>query len=113
MLAMIVTLIFVKKDADYTRRSPVNILTIALNFFISFTFLPFILICAYLLNALGDAGDFLNLVFYLLPALTVFCITASIGLRRRLCYKSALYVQFVTPAIFAVILFVGNLLGAL
>ena len=59
-----------------------------------------------LLEAMGDVGDIMNLVIYLLPALTILGITASIALRRKLYGKSALIVQFISPAVFVVILFI-------
>jgi hypothetical protein len=102
-LAMIATLIFVKKDKDYTRKT-LNIITIVLNFIIGFTAFPFFTIFAALLNALGDIGNVMNLMTYLLPALTILCITASIGLRRKLYGKSALAVQFISPAVFVIII---------
>lgn len=109
-LAMLATLIFVKKDADYVRK-PINVITIVFNYVIAFTAFPFFTIIAALLGAVGDMGNVLNLVFYLLPALTILCITASIGLRRKLHAKSALMVQFMAPAIFAVIMVVSACLG--
>lgn len=109
-LAMIATLIFVKKDTAYVRK-PIDIVTIIFNFMISFVVLPFFTVIALLLSALGDVGDIMNLIFYLLPALTVLSVTVSIALRRKLYTKSALIVQFTSLAIFAVIMFIGNCLG--
>ena len=106
-LAMIATLIFVKKDADYVRK-PINVVTIVFNFVIAFTAFPFYTIIAGMLSALGDMGNVMNLVIYLLPALTILCITASIGLRRKLYGKSALVVQFVSPAVFAVMMLISE-----
>ena len=105
-LAMIATLIFVKKDSDYVRKL-INIITIVFNFIIGFVVFPFFTILAGLLNALGDIGNVMNLTTYLLPALTILCITASIGLRRKLYGKSALVVQFISPAVFVIIIIVS------
>ena len=69
------------------------------------------LLCGSLLSALGDIGNIMNLLQYLLPALTLLSITASIGLRRKLYAKSALIVQFTSPAIFVVILIISSCLG--
>ena len=109
-VAWIVTLIFVKKDKEYIRK-PINIITIVFNFIIGLVVLPFFTIIAGLLSALGDIGNIMNLLQYLLPALTLLGITASIGLRRKLYGKSALIVQFVSPAIFAVIVIISSCLG--
>ena len=105
-LAMIATLIFVKKDNDYVRKL-INIITIVFNFIIGFVVFPFFTIFAGLLGALGDVGDVMNLIIYLLPALTILCITASIGLRRKLYGKSALAVQFISPAVFVIIMIIS------
>ena len=75
--------------------------------------LPFFTVIAGLLNALGDVGDVMNLITYLLPALTILGLTASIGLRRKLYGKSALIVQFTSLAVFVVILFICYCLGLL
>ena len=109
-LAMIATLIFVKKDKDYVSK-PINIITIVFNFIIGLTAFPFFTIIALLLSALGDIGNVMNLLSYLLPALTILCITASIGLRRKLYGKSALIVQFISPAVFAVIMIISACVG--
>lgn len=109
-LAMIATLIFVKKDTDYLRK-PINIITIVFNFIIGFIVFPFFTTFAGLLNALGDVGDVMNLIIYLLPALTILCITASIGLRRKLYGKSALAVQFIAPAVFVIIIIISYCLN--
>ena len=104
-LAMLATIIFVKKDNDYISM-PINTITVVFNFVIGFMVLPFFMTFAGLLEAMGDVGDIMNLVIYLLPALTLLGITASIALRRKLYGKSALIVQFISPAVFVVILFI-------
>ena len=104
-LAMLATIIFVKKDNDYIS-IPINTITVVFNFVIGFIVFPFFTTFAGLLEAMGDVGDIMNLVIYLLPALTLLGITASIALRRKLYGKSALIVQFISLAVFVVILFI-------
>ena len=104
-LAMLATIIFVKKDNDYISM-PINTITVVFNFVIGFIMFPFFTTFAGLLEAMGDVGDIMNLVIYLLPALTLLGITASIALRRKLYGKSALIVQFISLAVFVVILFI-------
>jgi hypothetical protein len=104
-LAMLATIIFVKKDNDYISM-PINTITVVFNFVIGFIVSPFFMTFAGLLEALGDVGDIMNLVIYLLPSLTILGITASIALRRKLYGKIALIVQFISPAVFVVILFI-------
>jgi len=110
LLALIATLIFVKRDNDYVRK-PINVITIIFHFIIGFIAFPFFAIFAGLLSALGDVGDVMNLITYLLPALTILCITASIGLRRKLYGKSALVVQFISPAVFVIIIIISYCLN--
>ena len=94
-------------------RKPINIITIILNFIIGLVVFPFFTIIASLLSALGDIGNIMNLLQYLLPALTLLGITTSIGLRRKLYAKSALVVQFISLAVFAVIVIISSCLGLL
>ena len=110
LLALIATLIFVKRDNNYVRK-PINVITIVFHFIIGFIAFPFFAIFAGLLSALGDVGDVMNLITYLLPALTILCITASIGLRRKLYGKSALVVQFISPAVFVIIIIISYCLN--
>jgi hypothetical protein len=110
LLALIATIIFVKRDNDYVRK-PINVITIVFHFIIGFIAFPFFAIFAGLLSALGDVGDVMNLITYLLPALTILCITASIGLRRKLYGKSALVVQFISPAVFMIIIIISYCLN--
>ena len=109
-LAMLATLIFVKKDKDYARKL-INIFTIVFNFHIGLFVFPFFTLFAGLLNALGDIGSVMNLITYLLPALTILGITASIGLRRKLYGKCALAVQFISPAVFVIIIIISSCLS--
>ena len=105
-LAWLATLIFVKTDMGYTRKLN-NIITIVFNFIIGLVVFPFFVIIASLLSALGNIRNIMNLLQYLLPALTILCFTASIGLRRKLYSKSALIVQFISPAVFVIILIIS------
>ena len=110
VLALVAILIFVKKDTDYVRK-PIHIITIVFNFIIGTIGFAFVTIFAGLLSALGDVGNIMNLAFYLLPALTLLSIAASISLRRKLYAKSALIVQFVAPLIFVVLIAISSALS--
>ena len=79
---------------------------VVFNFIFGFIVLPFFMTFAGLLEAMGDVGDIMNLIIYLLPALAILSITASIGLRCKLYGKSALIVQFISMVVFVVILFI-------
>ena len=58
-LAMLATIIFVKKDNDYISM-PINTITVVFNFVIGFIVFPFFTTFAGLLEAMGDVGDIMN-----------------------------------------------------
>lgn len=111
-LALLVTIVFVKKEADWQRK-PIDVTSTVLNFIIGLVIMPFSAICAVLLDAMGDNESIFNQVFYFIPALTILGIVASVALRRKGYGKSALIVQFAGPAVLAVILLIAGVLGLL
>ncbi|MBR5539187.1 MAG: hypothetical protein IKU61_04740, partial [Clostridia bacterium] len=102
ILALIATLIFVRKDKDLTRK-PIDIVSIVFNFLIGITMIPLSTTWALLLDALADNENVLTQIFLFLPVTTVLSIAYSVALRRKGYKKSSLLVQFITPAIFAVV----------
>lgn len=111
-IALLVTIIFVKKEKDFVRK-PINVVSTVFNFLIAIISLPYLTVCALLLDALGDNESILNQIFYFLPVITVLGITASVALRRKGYSISALIVQFIGVAILALILLIGIILGLL
>jgi hypothetical protein len=109
-LAWLLIVIFVKKENGLVRK-PVDVVSIVINYIITFTLLPFSTICAWLLDIVGDNDHMINQVFYFIPALTVLGIAASVALRRKGYSKSALIVEFIGPAVFGSILLIGAILG--
>ncbi len=102
LVALVVTMIFVKKDSDYVRK-PVDILSTVLNFLICFIPLPFFTVASVLMDITDINEDLLSQMFYFVPALTILGIVASVGLRRKGKKISSLLVQFAGPVAFAVI----------
>ena len=110
LLALLVIIIFVKKDKDLVSK-PLDIVSIIFNFIIGFTALPYFSVCAWLLDALGDNESFFNQIMYFVPALTILSIAASVALRRKGYHKSGFFIQFVGVVVFLLIIAVYFILG--
>ncbi|MBQ5590896.1 MAG: hypothetical protein IIU65_04370 [Clostridia bacterium] len=110
LLALLAIMIFVKKGEDYVRK-PIDVVSTIFNFLITFILLPYFTVCAWFLDALGDNGSLFNQIFYFIPAITVLGTAACIALRRKGYKVSALVVEFIGPAIFAVIMIIAAILG--
>ena len=102
ILAWIATLIFVKKDEGFVKQ-PIDVVSIVLNVIQAVVFLPYFVIVAILLDALGDSDSFVSLAFYFIPMLTMFGIAYSVALRRKGYKKIGLAVQFIGSFLFAFI----------
>jgi hypothetical protein len=100
LLALIVTIIFVRKDKTFVRK-PIDIVSTVFNFIIGIGIIPYTTIIAVFLDITGDNDHILNQMFYFVPALIIFSITASVALRRKNYKKSALIVEFIGPAVLA------------
>ena len=112
LLALIATIIFVKKDKSFVRQ-PIDVVSTVFNFVIGVALIPYCTIVAIFLDITGDNDHILNQMFYFIPALIILCITASVALRRKGYGKSSLIAQFVGPVIFVLyllIFYVGGLL---
>jgi cytochrome bd-type quinol oxidase subunit 2 len=105
ILALIATLIFVKKDTDLTRK-PIDIVSIVFNFLILLAFVPIVTVFAWFLDITGDNDNIFTQLFYYSPTLTVFGIMASVALRRKGYHKSSLAVQFILPVIVIITFYV-------
>lgn len=105
ILALLATIIFVKKDKDFVRK-PIDVVSTVFNFLICIVTVPFFTISGWLLDALGDNDHIVSQIFFLLAAFTVLGIALSVALRRKGYGKSGLLAQFIVPAIFALIMFI-------
>lgn len=109
LLALLATVIFVKKDENYIKK-PFDVVSTIFNFIIGIATIPFFSVSTWLIDALGDNDGFLGQSFYFTPAISALCIAASIALRRKGYSKLGFFVQFIGPAFFAVILFLSEIL---
>ena len=108
LVALLLTIIFVRKEKNLVRR-PIDTVSTIFNVLIGVSAIPFFTILSYLMDATGDNEGIFNQVIYFISALTVLGIAASVSLRRKGYKKSALFVQFAGPVIFALILLLDTL----
>ena len=112
LLALIATIIFVKKDKELQYKS-VDIVSIVLNFIIGTLYLAFVTILAIFIDIEGGSPELFHQVMYFIPAFSVLCIVASVALRRKGYGVKSLIAELIGPAVFAVYLivfYVGGLL---
>lgn len=112
ILALIATIIFVKKEKEL-KYKVIDIVSIALNFIIGLTFIPFVTILAMLIDIEGGGPEFYYQATYFIPIFSVLCITASVALRRKGYGVKSLIAQLIGPVVFAIyliVLYAGELL---
>ena len=110
LLALIMIMIFVKKDEGFVSGT-VDVVSTVFSVLISIILVPFLTVCAFLLDITGDNESIFNQIFYFLPALTILGVAFCVALRRKGYKVSALVVEFIGPAIFAVIMIIAAILG--
>ena len=102
--ALLLSLIFVQKDWEQMSRK-LNKIGVAMNLLVVVFAFPFILIVSTLTEILGETSVLQQLT-YLAPALTVTCVSASVVLRRRGYSLPGFLIQFVGPALFALLVLI-------
>lgn len=112
LLALILTLIAVKKEKELEYKK-IDIVTIALNFIIGFTLIPFVTILAFLVDVTGGGPGLDYQITYFMPTIMILCTSASIALRRKGYGTKSLIAELVGPALFAIYLIVLCLCGLL
>jgi hypothetical protein len=105
LLALMTTMIFVRKEKDLKYKA-VDIISIILNFVISATLLPFLTVLAAFIDIEGGGPEFYYQITYLLPTILILCTTASVALRRKGHGVTSLISQLIGPAVFALYLLV-------
>lgn len=108
-LALLAVILLVKKDENFVRQR-FDTISVVLNFVIAVTAVPFLTVYGWLSDINGSSPDFTQQFGYLLPAITILGLAASVSLRRKQFRKSGFIAQFAGPAAFA-ILFLFLLLG--
>ena len=105
LLALITMIIFVRKEKDLKYKA-IDIITIILNFIVSFTLLPFVTILALLIDIEGGGPELYYQVTYFIPSVVVLCNAASIALRRKGYGIISLIACLIGPAVFALYLII-------
>lgn len=103
ILALIATIIFVKKETKY---KPIDIVSLVFNFIIGTVYLQFVTILAYLIDIEGGGPELYYQIVYFIPAVSVWCIAASVALRRKGYGVKSLIAEFIGPTVFALYLIV-------
>lgn len=101
ILAFIAILIFVKKEAELKYKA-IGIISIVLNFAIGIVFFPFVTILSLFIDIEGGGAELYYQISYYLPAITVYCLGASVALRRKGYGVLSLLSQLAAPIIFGV-----------
>lgn len=110
LVALLVTIIFVKKEKDLQYKT-VEKISIVLNYIILFVFVPFSIIVGVFQDINGGGPELSRQIFYFIPAFTVLCITASVAWRRMGEGKKSLIAVLTGPVGFAVCLIVCGVCG--
>jgi hypothetical protein len=109
ILTLIACIIFVKKGIDVQYKA-LDIVSVVLNFIISFAVIPFISIVVILFPLTMDASSFIYQIYLCIPALSIFAIAASIALRRKGFTKAGFFTQLAFPVLFFVEVYVEALI---
>ena len=99
VVALLVCLIVVKKDSALIY-GKLDKFSVVLNFVVMLVAFPFILAVGVLSEIVSDASAWQQ-VLYLIPALTVVGVGASVVLRRLGCKQLGFWIQLIAPAIFS------------
>lgn len=105
--ALLACLVLIRRPARMAF-SPMDRLSVVLNFLLAFVAFPFILITAALSEIVADASAWQQLL-YLAPALTALGIAASVTLRRMGYRVLSFWVQFVGPVVFALTVWIEGI----
>ena len=107
VVALLACMIAIKKDKRLTY-SVVDKFGIFLNFVVMIVVFPFILISSCLSEIVSDAS-FLYQIMYLTPVLTAIGVAISVTARRTGHKWWSFLVQFAGPAVFGMIILLGNI----
>ena len=112
VLALVVILIFVKKEKDLQYKR-VDKISIVLNFVLCFTLIPLLSILAAFIDIEGGGPELYRQILYFIPSFSVLCIAASVALRRKGSGVKALIAELIAPAVFVLYLIVCGVFGLL
>ena len=106
ILMILACMIFVKRDKTISYKA-LDKLSIVLNCVVCFAVLPFMTFITAFLQITMNGDELAYQIALCIPALTAFTVAASIALRRIRFAKAGLFVQFIGPALFALLLILG------
>ena len=112
VLALLTMIVLVKKEKDIPKRK-INVVSVILNFVIAFGVVPFITVVGYLSDINGSSGELLHQLVYVMPALMILGLAASVALRRKGYGKGSLMAQLVAPGVYAIMLLLLFLMESL
>ena len=81
-LALLAVLIFDKKDPLLPKHWTQKV-SILINILLLVLFVPFATVVGFLSDINGSSGNFVHVLFYVLPSVTILSLAASVGLRRK------------------------------
>lgn len=102
-LTLLAIIIFVRKDSTF-KKQRMDIVSILLNFVIALVFVPFTVIFGCLSDINGSSAALAHQLGYLVPAITLLGLAASVSLRRKGFHTYSLIIQFVGLIAFGFIL---------
>ena len=106
ILMILACMIFVKRDKTVSYKT-LDKLSIVLNCIVCFVALPFMTFVTAFMQITMSGDELAYQIALCIPAFTAFTVTASIALRRIRFAKAGLFVQFIGPALFALMLILG------
>ena len=98
VVALLTCMILIKRDKERTY-TVLDKISVVLNILLMVIVLPFMVILSSLTEILGDTSFFQQMI-YLAPALTGFCIAASLTLRRMGRKMISFWIQFAGPIVY-------------
>jgi hypothetical protein len=101
LLTLLATIIFVRKEKEL-KYEAIDVVSIALNFIIGFTLVPFVTIVGMLIDINGGGPELYRQVSYFIPWFSVLCIALSVALRRKGYGVASVIAELVAPGFFAV-----------
>lgn len=109
LLVIVACMIFVKRDRSVPRKVSDKISSV-LNYIITLLFIPIAALITLLLQLVVSSEAIVFQFLLCVPALTAFTVAASVALRRRGYAKSALFIQFIGPVLFTLLMIAESVL---
>lgn len=107
-LALLAMVILVKKPkkTKKIKVSKSDKFSVICNFIIGIVAIPFMTVVGVFMDIVGNSTEIAQQLLYILPAFSLLCLAASVGLRRKGFKKGGTIIQFVGPVLFAVLIII-------